>query len=306
MEVFLQPQRGIHQPPRFWAVWWNAGLEIMIQGLLPTYILIIALLAPGGAIVNPGHSSLFDTPAFAVLIPSAFSADSKADAAVLSDSLASTNTPTDSPMNDPLPTAVEENKFNPAARNGFSIKERKFVISGLSPIWSMSMEMPEYGLSLLDKAPICFCVIERGANLSSIFTLANRSPSAILLASAARAFASADSAFASSALALAPAKLDSACFAAARDCDASALASSARAFVSARSRLRYSSFTFPIHTTSAVAITPTTKAPINAILAASCHRAAVSNEGHMLFLSILPWISLSAIVVVSIIGLVAI
>lgn len=170
----------------------------------------------------------------------------------------------------------------------------------------MSMEIPAYGLSLVDKPAICSGVIDLGANFSSIFTLANRSPSAILFASAARALASAEAAFASSALELAPAKFASACFAVARDCDASALASSARALVSARSRLKYSSFTLPIQTTRAVAITPITKAPIRNMLAVSCNRAAVSNEGHMRFLTILPWLSLSAIVVVFITGLVAI
>lgn len=276
----------------------------MFYGLLPTYILIGALFAPGGAIVNPGQSSLLEIPPFAAVIPSAFNADNKTDAAFLSDSLASVKTPTDSPMNDPLPTAVEINRFNPAARNGFSIKERKCVISGLSPICRMSMEIPAYGLSLLDKPVICSGVIDRGANFSSIFTLANRSPSAILFASAARAFASADAALASSALELAPAKLDSACFAAARDCEASAFASSARALVSARSRLKYSSFTFPIQTTRAVAITPIAKAPIRDTLATSYSRTAVSNEGHMRFLTILPWLCISLIGIASLTGLI--
>src|SRR6266508_4563455 len=188
---------------------------IVLYGLLPTYILIAALFESGGAIVNPGQFSLLKTPSFAALIPSAFSAESKADAAAFSGSLASIKTPTDSPTNDPLPTAVDDRTCKPASRKGVSIKDRKCVISGLSPICRMSMAIPAYGLSLLDKPDICTGVIDRGASFSSIFTLANRSPSAILFASAARAFASADAAFASSALELAPAKLDSACFAAA-------------------------------------------------------------------------------------------
>lgn len=121
----------------------------IFYGLLPTYILIGALFAvsPFGAIMKPGQSSLLTIPAFLVVMPSAFNADSNAVAAIFSELLASTKTPTDSPMNDPLPTAVEDSGCNPAARKGISIKERKCVISGLSPIWRMSMEIPAYGLT---------------------------------------------------------------------------------------------------------------------------------------------------------------
>lgn len=127
LEIIVKRQAGI------------VSLGAMLYGLLPTYILIAALFESGGAIVNPGQFSLLKIPSFAAGIPSAFNADSRAVAAIFSGSLASIKTPTDSPTNDPLPTAVEESGRNPAARKDASIKDRKCVISGLSPIWRINV-----------------------------------------------------------------------------------------------------------------------------------------------------------------------
>ena len=84
--------------------------SVTFYGLLPTFSLIGALFAvsPFGDIMNDGHSSLLTIPAFSVAMPSSFNANNNAVAAALSESLESVKTPMDRPMNDPLPTAVDD------------------------------------------------------------------------------------------------------------------------------------------------------------------------------------------------------
>ncbi len=151
-----------------------------IYGLLPIYIRRGALFTPvGGPIMKPGQLSLLTMPAPTIATPSLLKTESNAFptvvAAALSVSLVSSTRPIDMPTKEPLPTAVEDIGFQPAAVNDFSISNLKFVISGVSPTCNMSTEVPAYNFNFSEMLANCSADILRGVIRSCIFWRISRS-----------------------------------------------------------------------------------------------------------------------------------
>jgi hypothetical protein len=169
----------------------------------------------------------------------------------------------------------------------------KGVVSGLPGKIYMCATVPWSGSSLPLIARCSSSVSVLGASLASSCTLAKRSCSAILFASAARSYAEAISALAlsasteSRAVSLFNSAIRSFDFA------KSALARS-------RNKSQWCSFTIPIHTIATVAAAPITSEAIKRKLARSNIQLAHSSEGHGWFPA---WIPISAIIAITIIGL---